>query len=489
MFRIGAPSVRAAFKTALGVSLVPGLVLASGYETEYPDNGGRALGRAGAFVAKADDPTAIYYNPAGLTKQKGTNILLSANAISLTHRFAPSDDVLGRKTRQFGDLEQNTALFVAPMIAAHFDFEALPDFDFGIGIYGPASSGRRTYQNQYPIQGASRSGKSASLTPSQSLAPNGMIWDNTLVVAFPTISMAWRATEQLSVGISLQAAYFDAQINTAMGGPAPGVIKLDVTDAFTPTAVLGMMYAPVKSFEFGLSVRPPFQVSADGTATINTYEQRAQDDDSLSPLGTGGEVPLVDADGTRNNDIEFVFNHPLVVRLGARFIQPDFDIEIDYLYQRQSVQEQYDVRFKGDEARVPIEGGEPIVVTPIPEIADLRKYQDTNGIRIGGDYNVSDLLALRGGYTWEQGSSPSKYTHLDFPGLDQQSFHLGFGLKFDLVDVDLGYAYVLLADRTVTDSDVKLIDVTLPRENWKVIGNGTFSGNYHIVGLSTNWHL
>ena len=79
---------------------------------------------------------------------------------------------------------------------------------------------------------------------------------------------------------------------------------------------------------------------------------------------------------------------------------------------------------------------------------------------------------------------------VDFPGLDQQSFHAGIGVKLDLVDIDLGYGFILMSDRTVTESDVRLIDVTKPeRDDWKVIGNGDFSGHYHIVGLSTNWHL
>ena len=36
--------------------------------------GARATGRAGAFVARADDLTAVFYNPAGLADLKGTLI-------------------------------------------------------------------------------------------------------------------------------------------------------------------------------------------------------------------------------------------------------------------------------------------------------------------------------------------------------------------------------------------------------------------------------
>ncbi|MBW2734022.1 MAG: hypothetical protein JRH20_16670, partial [Deltaproteobacteria bacterium] len=46
---------------------------AGGYD--YPDHGVTALGRAGAFVARADDPLALIYNPAGAARLKGTQLL------------------------------------------------------------------------------------------------------------------------------------------------------------------------------------------------------------------------------------------------------------------------------------------------------------------------------------------------------------------------------------------------------------------------------
>ena len=62
---------------AIALLLTPRLALAGGFE--IPDNGTQALGRGGAFVAKASDPTAIYHNPAGLAQQRGTRLLANAN--------------------------------------------------------------------------------------------------------------------------------------------------------------------------------------------------------------------------------------------------------------------------------------------------------------------------------------------------------------------------------------------------------------------------
>ena len=40
------------------------------------DHGTRAVGQANAFTARASDPSAIWYNPAGITQLNGTHIYL-----------------------------------------------------------------------------------------------------------------------------------------------------------------------------------------------------------------------------------------------------------------------------------------------------------------------------------------------------------------------------------------------------------------------------
>jgi len=47
---------------------------ARGGGIEVPMQGARASGQADAFTAQADDPSAIFYNPAGLTQLRGTQI-------------------------------------------------------------------------------------------------------------------------------------------------------------------------------------------------------------------------------------------------------------------------------------------------------------------------------------------------------------------------------------------------------------------------------
>ncbi|MGH7274876.1 MAG: OmpP1/FadL family transporter, partial [Nitrospiria bacterium] len=60
-------------------------VLAAGFQ--LPEQGIAAMGQANAFVAQADDPSAVYYNPAGILQLEGTQASLGTTLISPSITF------------------------------------------------------------------------------------------------------------------------------------------------------------------------------------------------------------------------------------------------------------------------------------------------------------------------------------------------------------------------------------------------------------------
>src|SRR3954470_24973821 len=62
-----------------GATLLVTLPASAGGLDEMPDQGGQAIGRGATFTAKADDATAIYYNVAGLARQRGTKLQITLN--------------------------------------------------------------------------------------------------------------------------------------------------------------------------------------------------------------------------------------------------------------------------------------------------------------------------------------------------------------------------------------------------------------------------
>src|ERR1051326_4530917 len=70
---------------SLSVLLASGSAFASGFA--LPEQGAKAVGMGGAFVATADDPSAIYYNVAGLAQQRSAEFLVGGTAITFSHQF------------------------------------------------------------------------------------------------------------------------------------------------------------------------------------------------------------------------------------------------------------------------------------------------------------------------------------------------------------------------------------------------------------------
>ena len=88
---------------AAAAAAIPSAAYAGGFD--FPDNGTEALGRGGAFTAKADDPTAIEYNIAGLAQQRGWRLLFDSNLVFNTYTFQRAGsypDMMGMESNGTG---------------------------------------------------------------------------------------------------------------------------------------------------------------------------------------------------------------------------------------------------------------------------------------------------------------------------------------------------------------------------------------------------
>ncbi len=98
-------------------------VFAGGLST--PGQGARALGMGGAFTAVADDGSAIYYNPAGMSRIDGTLIEAGIALIFPEIRYTMPNGVTEKSTKSaFGP-----TLFITHRITDRFSA--------GLGIYTP----------------------------------------------------------------------------------------------------------------------------------------------------------------------------------------------------------------------------------------------------------------------------------------------------------------------------------------------------------------
>ena len=71
--------------TLISVLIISAQLFAGGFQIN--EHGARAMGMGGAFTAVANDASAIYWNPAGLTQLTGTQLMLGTTLISPMSSF------------------------------------------------------------------------------------------------------------------------------------------------------------------------------------------------------------------------------------------------------------------------------------------------------------------------------------------------------------------------------------------------------------------
>jgi long-chain fatty acid transport protein len=442
---------------------------------ELPDNGTQALGRGAAFVAKADDPTAIYWNPAGLARQRGTRLLANANVDFHSFSFQRigtfPDDPNDPATPWGGQpypLAKNTAgPFVAPFLAMTSDFGAFDRLTFAIGAFGPPVIGNRTF----PL-GVSGAPASTRYDFVQSRS----------TILMPTASAAFRVTPWLDVGVSghLVVAKIDqtqVSYSEAVAGQCANVEyqPCDSRGTFVGSATalagtFGVMLRPQASLALGASVRTPIGLTAAGTLTPQSPRIA---DVELAP----GAATLYT-------------NLPLEVKLGGRWVAMDrdfelYDLELDATYEAWGA-----AQGTGPRTQIPDLGTFKLIDATV-----THRYNDTFGVRAGGAYNLEawdGLVSLRAGAYFDSPATDFAYTRVDYDTLAKIAGTIGFGYRYGAFGFDLAYAMVASVPRVVGSGqgDVRPINgakggrtVDANDDPLPAVNEGAFRGFTHILSL------
>jgi long-chain fatty acid transport protein len=102
----------------------------------------------------------------------------------------------------------------------------------------------------------------------------------------------------------------------------------------------------------------------------------------------------------------------------------------------------------------------------------LPKHWHTRwNFHIGGEYGVSDALAVRAGFIYDPTPTPEETLTPDLPDADRLNFALGAGYKFGALRADLAYQFVVLMEQRSTFP-------LLP---------GTYDGTAHVIGLTLGY--
>jgi long-chain fatty acid transport protein len=430
--------------SALGLAVAAaGTAHAGGLE--IPDRGARAMARGGAFAARADDPTAVEYNPGALSKLRGTHLTLADDLLWSHTRFtrSPSSIASPIDPSAYGveptkPVENEDPLFpYGAFLAATSDF-GLKDWTFAFSVYGPHAAA----QESYPVKGGQRY----------------MLTKLDALLAYVGPSIAWGG-ENFGVGTTLQYVWMPKlKYSLAVDGQPGGELNpyvsssdveatLDLKDDFAYTALIGAWWRPMPALELALSGRViPVHLDTTGKLVLRDVPDETQfTADDLDVPGDHASLEMV---------------LPPTARLGARYRYLDgdrelFDVEADVAYEAWSVVDSYDVHLRGTIKLLANE--------PAQDVSIQKRWRDTVSVRVGGTWAVMpDFLRVSAGGLWERGATPHNYADLDFLSLDRYGLSLGG-------DVTLGDPGALHVDLAVAYSHLFQPDVTVSEKHGKVI--------------------
>jgi long-chain fatty acid transport protein len=410
-----------------------------------PEAGAKAMGMGFAFTAQADDPSAIYFNPAGLTQLEGQNVMAGVTYIrrhgdaftgtTPLHVFDPSLPT--------SETQKDLNFFIPN---AYYARKASPSLAYGIGVFVPFGLGLE-YKD-----------RENSIFRDQATKVEIM----TLVVN-PTV--AWKVSDVLSVGFGIDFMYGKAKLAQTGVVPPVGnlnIFKLDLEGDGTAWGYnFGILLRPAERVKIGFSYRSPF------TLDIKGGDVKIRDIDSTVPFVPGGFTAAQVFGGTSfDTKASTTINMPATAALGAAYTAGRLTLEADLDWTFWS-------RFKT--LVIDIEDNTPL----LPDAVRPQNWKDVVAFRTGAEYRVSDPLALRVGFAYDPTPVPAETLSPLLPDADRLNYMVGAGYRIGAVTVDLSYFYVDKKDRTVNN----LPD---PPPN---LFDGTWKGEAHLVALDIGYRF
>lgn len=370
------------------------------------EQGAKASGMAGAFVATADDPSAVFYNPAGLAQQRELTIIGGATFINFTNEFTGAFDSPVTSGTE-GKYDRHT--FVPPN-----GYAVVPigeNLSFGIGTF--AAFGLRTdWQDPWVGRFISR--------------------DVNLKTVSVNPALAWKnASGSIAIGggVEYRRARVTLSRNNAAINPFNGRIT-DVANGYLSSDWdsdigfnVGVLFKPAENWRIGATYRAPMDIELGGTADITQI-----------PSGNAQFDAFVATQLPPDQSIATTIPFPAMTAIGvATSVIPNWDIELDITHATWSRFETLLVEFG---------------TTPAVNINRPQDWEDTMAIRLGANRRIGDEWQVRLGAVYDQNPQPTEAISPLLPDADRIGITFGVGWQHGPFIIDVSEMILHFKDRT-----------------------------------------
>jgi long-chain fatty acid transport protein len=445
----------------------------------FTDRGVRPMGRAGAFVAGADDLGGIWYNPAGIA-DAGSAFLFDASWLQFSIDYTRTLRVLSAGNfytyPSSPTVHGSSPVLPLPTIAGSYALDKEGQFTIAAGVIAPYIA-----LASYPqtVQGPT----GAQPSPAR-YALSG--FDGSLL-ALPGAWIAYKPVEELRFGLGMMAlvGWFQADVtfsacpqNRLLCAPEQpeydAAARMRVGPIFAPSLMGGVTWVPAKVVRIGASGQLPMVVNSDASFQVR--------------MPTATEFDGAHEDGDRAH-VRFVL--PGVMRAGVE-VRPAEGLRIETAWEHEfwSAHRSIDAAPEG----ITIDGvtGLPPKLA-VPPITIPRGFQDSDSFRLGGEYHfpVGDYhLDVRAGVSYETSAVPPPY--LSLSSLDFEKWILSFGgsiyigphWRFDGV---LAHVFAKSVYVSPDDAQIPRINPLPGGSKLEPVNGGYYAASANIIGVGLNY--
>jgi len=375
-------------------------ISACGAAFDLPDQDAFAIGRGMAFVATADNPSAIYYNPAGITQLQGDNLRLGIYGISINTTY---------KSPNGTSYDNQDKLHGVPQFYYTHSLEKTP-LSFGLGVYSTYGLG-----SQWPQD-----------TGFRTVSTQGQITYETFN---PVI--AWQIVPSLSVGAGLTLNYCRLDLQQGLFWPTQPFDGFEFKGSGWAVGYnLGVLWKPDEKISFGISFRSPTSINLSGNTTA--YNAVA----TPSP-----PFPAVIPPFSQPSSASAKFPFPLNMIAGVSYRPtPKWNLEFNADYT--------DWNTVGT---VIVNQSTPFALLPV-NIPLTLNWESSWYYEFGATRYFDNGWHVSAGYIFNENSVPDKNYQPLVGDLDRHFLSIGTGFKSKRFDFDIAYQFGYGPPRTVSGS-------------------------------------
>ena len=363
---------------ACAISL--GCTTALGLGFRLVDQDAKATARGEAFAATADNPSAIYYNPAGITQIDGLSARLGAYAISIETDVTLRD---GQTFESSDDVQGVPQFYVTWKPRNH-------PVAIGFGVYAPYG-----LSVEYPDD-----------TPFRSIAKRGEI---TFLTFNPVIAL--QVTRSLSVAVGATVNYAKTELERGIRAKGDRFLFEGSGEAYGFTA--GALWKPLPQHSFGLTYHSATKINFSGHTSIKV--------DAFTVATPLGPFPVAEIDSEEDSNARVHF--PQFVILGYSYRPtPDWNLEVNVDWT------------DWDQLNTVNLQNQVIGDVPLPF-----NYTSSFLYEAGVTRSFSRGLYASAGYIFSENSIPESQFNPIVPDQDRHVVSVGVGQKTDHWEWDLAY--------------------------------------------------